>query len=64
MAMKSIDLAAINSALNADITEFNSKALQWTQINTAQQHLQFARPCIHIYLNFLDQQLSSIYCKF
>lgn len=26
--MKSIDLAAINSALNADITEFNSKALQ------------------------------------
>lgn len=27
MPMKSIDLAAINSALNADITEFNSKAL-------------------------------------
>lgn len=26
--MKSIDLAAINSALNADITEFSSKALQ------------------------------------
>lgn len=30
MPMKSIDLAAINSALNADITEFNSKALQLT----------------------------------
>lgn len=28
MPMKSIDLAAINSALNADIIEFNSKALQ------------------------------------
>lgn len=36
MPMKSIDLAAINSALNADMTEFNSKALQWTQHRSIQ----------------------------
>lgn len=48
--MKSIDLAAINSALNADMTEFNSKALQWTtQINTAQ--LKFSSSCIYTNLN-------------